>query len=85
MQLSSLRNHLIRLVDRFDNNYTNFLIYKKEYQPLICTFVKKKIKAKSKQCILYKSRLKINGSIVSHLGEVYLGSKARGKILDKII
>ena len=65
--------------------YKDFLIYKKEYQPLICTFVKKKIKAKSKQCILYKSRLKINGSIVSHLGEVYLGSKARGKILDKII
>ena len=59
-----------------------YLIYKKNYQPLICTAINKKIYSKKKGVVLYKTREKINGSIINHLGEVHLKRKAKGKILD---
>ena len=62
----------------------SFLSYPKENQPLLCTFVKKKIKRKSNKVVLYQSRAKINGSIVCHLGEVHLKRQSKGKILDFI-
>lgn len=62
----------------------SFLSYSKENQPLLCTFVKKKIKRKSNKVVLYQSRAKINGSIVCHLGEVHLKRQSKGKILDFI-
>lgn len=43
---------------------------------------KKKISSKHKKVILYKTRAKINGSIVCHLGEAHLKKNAKGKILD---
>ena len=62
--------------------FKKYLIYSKKNQPLLCTFVNKKIKSKNKNVILYKPRLKIKGSVVCHLGEAHLGNKAKGKILD---
>ena len=59
-----------------------YLIYEKNYQPLICTAINKKIYSKKKGVVLYKAREKINGSIINHLGEVHLKRKAKGKILD---
>ena len=58
------------------------LVYSNEYQPLLCTYTKKKISSKHKKVILYKTRAKINGSIVCHLGESHLKKNAKGKILD---
>ena len=59
-----------------------YLIYEKKNQPLICTAINKKIYSKKKEVILYKTRDKISGSVVNHLGEVHLKRKAKGKILD---
>ena len=42
------------------------------------------MKSKSKKIILYESRAKISGSVVNHLGELHLGKKAKGKILNYI-
>ena len=58
------------------------LIYPNENQPLLCTYTKKKISTKNKKVILYKTRAKINGSVVCHLDEAYLKKKAKGKNLD---
>ena len=69
---------------KFLKKFSNQLIYEKEFQPNLCTYVNKKIIAKTKNIILYKSRGKTDGSIVSHIGEVHLGIKAKGLIIDKI-
>ena len=55
-----------------------------ENQPLLCTYVKKKINSNKKSVILYKPRNQVKGSVVCHLGEVHLGNKAKGNILKSI-
>ena len=67
-----------------EKKYKKFLIYKKKNQPLLCTYLNKKIKKNNSKIILYKPRIKINGSIISHLGEVHLGKNAKGEILNYI-
>jgi len=67
---------------KFLKKFGNYLIYKKINQPNICTFVTKKIKSKNKKVVLYQPRSSVNGSIISHLGEVHLKNKAKGKILN---
>lgn len=69
---------------KFLKKFSTYLIYKKENQPTLCTYVDKDIKTKSKNVILYKSRSKIKGSVISHLGEVHLKDKAQGKIIDSL-
>lgn len=51
-------------------------------EPLLCTHTKYKFKNKEKNIILYQTRLKIEGSVVCHLGELHLKRKAKGKIID---
>ena len=61
------------------DNYHS-LIYPLKNQPLLCTYSKTKYKNKSKNVIIYKSRKKIEGCVVSHLGETYLKNNAKGMI-----
>lgn len=51
--------------------FKKYLIYPKENQPNICTFINKKVK-KRKNLILYQPRIKNNGSLVFHLGSGHL-------------
>ena len=44
----------------------------------------KKIKSKKQKTLLYLPRIKSIGSIVSHLGEVHLGNKSKGNILNNL-
>jgi aspartate aminotransferase-like enzyme len=69
---------------KFVLKYKSFLKYDKSLQPLICTHITKKLKTKNKKTLLYLPRIQIKGSVVSHLGEVYLGSKSKGKILNNL-
>ena len=69
---------------KFIMKYKNYLKYDKNYQPLICTYISKKLKPINKKTILCSPRIKSEGSVVSHLGEVYLGSKSKGKILNNL-
>ncbi len=62
----------------------NYLSYKINEQPNICTLINKKIIKKDKKTILYQSRADISGSVVCHLGEVHLKRKAKGKIINSI-
>ncbi len=68
----------------FMKKFENFLVYKSINQPKICTYVDKVLKTKSKNVILYISRSKIKGSVVSHLGEVHLKKNSKGKIINLI-
>ena len=57
----------------------NELIYPKRNEPLLCTYVNKKIYARNKNVVLYQSRAKIDGSVVCHLGEVHLKKNQKEK------
>ncbi len=65
---------------KFLKDNKNSVIYPLKNQPNLCTFTKITYYNKKKNIILYKSRKKINGSVVSHLGETYLQEKSKGKI-----
>ena len=61
------------------------LIYPKENQPLLCTYIKKKLTSRNKKIIFYKTRANVSGSVVCHLGEAHLKRKAKGNIfLDRL-
>ena len=68
------------LIDNKDS-----LVYPPENQPLLCTYSKNKFFNKKENIILYKSRKKINGSVVSHLGETYLKNNAKGLIQKNLL
>lgn len=62
-----------------------YLIYKKKHQPNLCTYIDRDVKIKkNNNVVLYLPRIKTRGTVISHLGELYLGSKAKGNILKKI-
>ena len=60
------------------------IIYPKENQPLLCTYIKKKLISNNKKIIFYKPRINLKGTVVCHLGEIHLKKKAKGKILDSL-
>ena len=70
---------------KFLKDNKNSVIYPLKNQPNLCTFTKITYSNKKKNIILYKSRKKINGSVVSHLGETYLKEKSKGKIQDHLL
>ena len=51
----------------FMKKFEKYLIYPKENQPNICTYIDLKVK-KNKNLILYQPRIKNNGSLIFHLG-----------------
>ena len=68
----------------FTKRMENYLSQAPIYQPNLCTHVKIKVRAKNKNVILYKPRNDIGGSVVCHIGEVHLGKKSKGKILNNL-
>ena len=60
------------------------MIYPNENQPLLCSYIKRKLTSKNNKIIFYESRADLPGSVVCHLGEVHLKRKAKGKILDSL-
>ena len=69
---------------KFLEKFSNLTLYPNINQPYLCTYTTKKIYTKNHRVVLYKSRAKINGSVICHLGEVHLKKKSKGKILDSI-
>ena len=70
--------------EKFLKDMRDVILFKKENQPLICTRTKKNIYTKNKNVILYRSRQKIIGSIICHLGEIHLGKLSQGKIINNL-
>lgn len=69
---------------KFLDRFKKFVAIERKYQPMICTFVNKKVISKNKNVVLYKPRANIGGSIVCHLGEIHLKKKSKGNILRNI-
>lgn len=57
----------------FLNKYKDLTIYPQENQPNICTYIHAKVKPK-KNLILYKPRIKSEGSLIFHLGSGHLNN-----------
>jgi aspartate aminotransferase-like enzyme len=66
----------------FTKRMASYLTRPKKLEPLLCTYVNCKITSKDERAILYAPRTDFGGSVICHLGEVYLGSAARGDILS---
>ena len=62
----------------------NQMIYSKENQPLLCTYIKKKLTSNNKKVIFYKTRANLPGSVVCHLGEIHLKRNSKGNILKEL-
>ena len=62
--------------------FNKYVLYPKKNQPLLCTYLKNKIKSTSPKVVLYQPRVKLPGSVICHLGEAHLGANAKGKILN---
>jgi aspartate aminotransferase-like enzyme len=82
---SVIKKSVINNKDKFLKDYKFNLIYPLKNQPTLCTFVNTVLKSNKNNIILYKSRKKINGSVVSHLGETYLKNKAKGCIQENLL
>lgn len=76
----SVKVNKIKIMKKMKKN----LVFKNEFQPLICTHINKKVYSKDKKVIFYKPRADIKGSIVCHLGEVHYKKNAKGKIIDNL-
>ena len=59
--------------------------YSEKYQPLLCTRLKKKIRAvnKNDNIIFYQPRISIEGSIVCHLGEIYKQKQDISRMIEE--
>lgn len=68
--------------EKMIENYPHLLVHPMQNQPKLCTAVKSKVRGKNPAVILYESRLPNSHTIICHLGEVHLGEKAKGKILE---
>lgn len=84
----TLRNHddLLYSVKinkkRFLEKFSNHITVPERYQPLLCTGINKKLSSRDSKVILYKPRLDVSGSVVCHLGELHLGTRAKGDIIN---
>ena len=69
--------------EQFMIKFEAHLYFPREMQPLLCTRVRGAIVANDPKAVLYSPRtLEPNESVVCHLGEVHLGTDARGSIND---
>ena len=62
--------------------FKNYILFPLKHQPLLCTYLKRKVVGSSQKVVLYQPRVKLPGSVICHLGEAHLGSKATGKNLE---
>lgn len=68
----------------FTTRFADQLIYPEKNQPLLCTQISGQIVTDNPDVVLYASRHPIEGSVVCHIGELHLGSRAQGKIIDEL-
>jgi aspartate aminotransferase-like enzyme len=66
----------------FLSRMKNWLDVPTENQPLLCTRTNIRITTDQSNVVLYSPRGQDTGSVVCHLGEIHLGSNAKGDILN---
>lgn len=84
-QYSKFKKSVIINKKKFTKQMKKYLVHDHKHQPLLCTYVKKKIFSNKKNVILYSPRANPeNGSVVCHIGELHIKDKAMGKILRNL-
>lgn len=68
----------------FIDRFAEYLIFPKENQPLLCTQLNQQILTDNPNVVLYESRHPIDGSVVCHIGELHLGRRAQGRIIEEL-
>jgi aspartate aminotransferase-like enzyme len=81
---SDLQASVIANKKRFMSIMEDKLVWSSMNQPLLCTRVSVPLRSKSGFGVMYKPRSQLTGSVVAHLGEVFLGRSAKGEILDDL-
>jgi 2-aminoethylphosphonate-pyruvate transaminase len=81
---NKIKKSVIKNKKIFIKKMKKWITFDDENQPLLCTYINKKIKKIKNNVILYEPRNKLQGSVVCHLGEVHLRDKSNGNILDFI-
>lgn len=77
----SVRANKMAFLAKFEEH----LVASGKNQPLLCTAISKKLElSEGSNGILYSPRNNFTGSIVSHLGEINLGRKSQGTILNQL-
>jgi len=79
-----LKSAVIANKERFMSMMENKLVWPKMNQPLLCTHVSVRLQSKSGFGVMYEPRSQLSGSVVAHLGEVFLGRAAKGEILNDL-
>jgi 2-aminoethylphosphonate-pyruvate transaminase len=79
---SELREAVVVNKQRCLNLFAEYLVLPAEHQPLLCTGLSCDLEATDSAAVLYTPRGNAVGSVVCHLGEVHLGRKAQGDILN---
>lgn len=64
--------------------FQNYLFNNLSHEPLLCTRLTKPVKSFSAKAVLYNPRSSEAAAVINHLGELHLGNRARGKILELI-
>lgn len=83
-QHASFREAVVINKQVFTDRMRPWIMVPHSNQPLLCTRVALRVGTANPAAVLYSSRYPIDGSIICHLGEVHLGRKARGQILDSL-
>ncbi len=81
---NKIRKSVVNNKKIFLKKMRKWIKYKTENQPLLCTYVNKKIDTNKANIILYKPRNKVSGSVICHIGEAHLKDKAKGKIFNSL-
>ena len=66
---------------KFIRDMSDHLVWDSSNEPLLCTMVSVRLRSRTGKAVLYEPRTPSSGAVVSHLGEVHLGSDATGEIL----
>lgn len=76
----SYRQAIINSKQSFGKQFADAVVRPASDQPLLCTYIDCQLTSDDGSYVFYTPRSKLSGSIVCHLGEVYLAEKAKGEI-----
>ena len=77
-----LRESVVINKQRCLRQFAEWLVLPAAQQPLLCTQLSCELVAADSRAVMYTPRGNIAGTVICHLGEVHLGGKAQGDILD---
>ncbi len=79
---NELKESVVINKQRCLKQFSEWLVLPAAHQPLLCTQLSCELMVADSRAVMYTPRGNVAGTVVCHLGEVHLGRKAQGDILD---